>query len=65
MRRFGALLVFLGAGSFVLHLLGREFILIMWIDTWGPTVGTILRLGMIVAGAALWVAGARREPASG
>ncbi|MCG8590389.1 MAG: hypothetical protein MJE66_13960 [Proteobacteria bacterium] len=57
MSSIGGLMAFLGAGSFVLNMLEREFVLLMWIDTWGPTVGNAIRIGMIVVGGGLWLAG--------
>ncbi|MDJ0847244.1 MAG: hypothetical protein QNK04_02575 [Myxococcota bacterium] len=64
MQGIGMLLVLLGAGSFVLNMMEREFTLLMWIDNWGPTVGTGIRIGMIVVGAGLWFVGKRQESAS-
>ena len=63
MKGIGGLLVLLGAGSFVLNMMEREFTLIMWIDNWGPTVGMAFRIGMIVVGAALWFMGNKKESA--
>ena len=63
MKEIGGLLFFLGAGSFVLNMLGREFVLIMWIDTWGPTVGNLIRIGMTVLGGGLWLVGHQQESA--
>ena len=55
---------FVGIGSIVLNMLGREFVILMWIDTWGLEVGWMIRVGMIVAGVALWIVSAVR-PKSG
>jgi hypothetical protein len=52
-----------GAGSFVLNMLGMEFVILSWIDTWGPAIGTVIRIGLIVAGAALWLIGRKQEAA--
>ena len=60
MKSIGATMVLLGAGSFVLNLLERDFTLLMWIDTWGPTVGTAIRIGLIAGGAGLWFLGDRQ-----
>jgi len=57
MKQIGGLLVLLGAGSFVMHWFDMEFRLLMWIDNWGPAVGLVIRIGLIVVGAALWLAG--------
>ena len=63
MKGIGGLMMLLGAGSFLLNMLGHEFILIMWIDLWGPTVGILLRIAMIVVGAGLWFVGHKQETA--
>ena len=57
MQRLGELLVLFGAGSFVLRLINMDFILVSWVDNWGPTVGNGIRIGMIVVGAILWLLG--------
>lgn len=61
MKSFGGLLFLLGLGSFVLHYMNMGFKLLMWVDNWGPTVGTLIRLGLVVIGGALWLVGNRRE----
>ena len=65
MKSIGGLMVLLGAGSFIINMLGREFTLLMWIDNWGPTVGTVIRVGLIIAGAVLWYLGHQQEAAQG
>jgi hypothetical protein len=57
MQGFGGLLVMLGAGSFVLRFINMDFILVSWVDNWGPAVGNGIRVGMIVVGAILWFLG--------
>ena len=64
MKSIGGLMFLLGLGSFVLHYMNMEFKLLMWVDNWGPTVGTAIRVGLIVAGGALWLVGSRREKAA-
>lgn len=64
MKGIGGLLILLGAGSFVLNMMEREFTVISWIDNWGPTVGMAIRVGMIVIGAVLWYMGHRKEAAT-
>ncbi len=61
MKQIGGLMAFLGAGSFILNMLGREFSLLMWIDSWGPTMGTVIRVGLVVVGGALWYFGSQQE----
>ena len=65
MKGLGGLLVLFGAGSIVLNLMGREFQLLMWIDTWGEGVGWAIKIGLIVVGAGLWLmAGGKQRQAS-
>ena len=54
MQSLGRLMVLLGAGSFELHYANMEFILLSWVDNWGPNAGNGIRVGMIVVGAILW-----------
>lgn len=63
MQGIGSLLVLLGAGSFVLHYFDMDFMLVSWVDNWGPGVGNGIRVAMIVAGAALWFFGRQKEEA--
>ena len=47
----------------ILHLMQREFIILSWVDTWGPTVGWSIRIAMTVIGAALFFLGGKKtEP---
>ncbi|MFO0871077.1 MAG: hypothetical protein U0935_19305 [Pirellulales bacterium] len=62
MSRLGANLIFFGLGSIVLNLLNFEFVILMWIDLWGPTVGWAIRLGLIGLGVVLMVAAKLRSP---
>ena len=64
MKSIGGLLFVLGLGSFVLHFMDMEFKLLMWVDNWGPTVGTLIRIGLVVVGGALWLLGNKREKAA-
>ncbi|MBT8144458.1 MAG: hypothetical protein KJO55_07140 [Gammaproteobacteria bacterium] len=64
MKSIGGLLALIGAGSFGLHLIGREFTLISWIDNWGAAAGNGIRIALIVVGVALWFAGAKQEAAA-
>ena len=57
MQGFGALLVFLGAGSFVLKFINMEFILTSWVDNWGTGAGNGIRIAMIVIGGIIWFLG--------
>ena len=61
MQGIGGFMVLLGAGSFVLHFMDREFTLLSWIDNWGATAGIAIRIGLIVVGAILWFLGRQQE----
>lgn len=61
MARLGGALFFFGLGSMILNLLGREFILMMWVDLWGIGVGWFIRMGMIIGGGLLWFIGQAYE----
>lgn len=61
MRTLGGYLLFFGIGSIIINLLGREFIILMWIDNWGTEVGWGIRVGMIVLGLLFLLIGAREE----
>ena len=37
-----------------------EFILLQWVDNWGPEVGWGIRIGMAVVGAILFFIGSKR-----
>ncbi|MEZ0471182.1 hypothetical protein [Luteimonas salinilitoris] len=63
MKSIGGLMFVLGLGSFLLHYLGMEFKLLMWIDNWGPSTGTAIRIGLVVVGAVLWLVAGRQEKA--
>ena len=63
MKSIGGLMFLLGLGSFVLHYMDMEFKLLMWVDNWGPAVGTAIRVGLIVVGGLLWFIGNKREKA--
>ena len=60
MQGIGGLLVLLGAGSFVLHFMDREFTLLSWVDNWGVGIGNGIRIAMIVVGAIIWFLGSRQ-----
>lgn len=64
MKSIGGLMLLLGLGSFVLHYMNMEFKLLMWVDNWGPAVGTAIRVGLIVLGGVLWFVGNKREKAA-
>ncbi len=64
MQNIGGLLVLLGAGSFVLHFMNMEFMLVGWVDNWGTGIGNGIRIAMIVVGAILWFMGRQQAAKS-
>lgn len=54
MGKIGLYLMIFGIGSFLLNLAGREFVILMWIDMFGPLIGMAIRIAMIVGGALLF-----------
>lgn len=65
LKSFGGYLFFFGAGSIALDFVEMQFVLMSWIDNWGPTVGWSIRIGMAVVGAAIWLLSpAKAEPAA-
>lgn len=61
MKKVGGYLFFFGVGSIVLYFLDMEFIILSWIDMWGPTTGWAIRIAMSVVGGVLWLLGQRQE----
>lgn len=61
MKSLGGNLFFFGVGAIVLYFVQMEFILLAWIDMWGPTVGWAIRIGLVVVGGALWLIGNKKE----
>ena len=64
MKKIGGYLLFFGIGSIVLNFLNMEFIILSWIDLWGPEVGWAIRVAMVVGGAVLWFFGHKQEKAA-
>ncbi len=48
----------------VLSMLEREFIILAWIDNWGPQVAWGIRIAMTVIGGGLWLASRKAESAA-
>jgi hypothetical protein len=57
MKTIGGYMFFFGIGSIILNYMEREFIVLSWIDNWGPNVGWGIRIGLSVVGAGLWLYG--------
>lgn len=47
LRRLGIFLIIISLLSFVLHLIGAEFIVLSWVDMWGTTTGYAIRAGIL------------------
>lgn len=63
MRGFSGFLILMGAGSMVLHLIGFEFVLMSWVDSWGPATGWIIRGAVLALGLGLALKGRTNHPA--
>lgn len=50
----GLVLAAMGAMSIILSFFNYEVRLLAWIDLWGTTIGWVIRIGLIVGGAALF-----------
>ncbi len=59
MKKWGGTLFFFGIGSIVLYFLHMEFVILAWIDLWGPAVGWGIRIGLAVVGGAMWLLGSK------
>ena len=63
MKNLGGTLFFFGVGSAVLYFLDRQFIILAWVDLWGPTLGWLIRGAMMIGGGILWLIGRKEEAA--
>ncbi|NNE24088.1 MAG: hypothetical protein HKN11_15905 [Rhizobiales bacterium] len=54
MGNIGSTLLLFGVGSIALNFFNYEFVLLSWIDNWGPGIGWAIRIAMIVIGAAMF-----------
>ncbi|HEY5993434.1 MAG TPA: hypothetical protein VIU46_02425 [Gallionellaceae bacterium] len=55
MKSLGGTLFFFGVGSIVLYFLNMQFVILSWIDHWGPAVGWGIRISMAVIGGLVWL----------
>jgi hypothetical protein len=60
MSKVGGYLLFFGVGSIVLGFLNMQFILLSWVDMWGPEIGWAIKIAFIVVGAVLWFLGKKQ-----
>jgi hypothetical protein len=56
MKKIGGYLLLFGIGSFILYFLDMEFMLLMWVDMWGETIGFAIKGAIVVAGAVMFFA---------
>lgn len=61
MKKWGGTLFFFGVGSIILSFLGLQFVILAWIDLWGPTAGWAIRIGLALVGGAMWLLGRAPE----
>jgi hypothetical protein len=61
MKSVGYYIAIFGAVSVLLHFFNLELRALSWIETWGSGVGWAIRIGLIVAGGALWFFGKQQE----
>jgi hypothetical protein len=61
MKKLGGYMFFFGVGSIILSFLQREFVILAWIDNWGPGVGWAIRIALSVGGGVLWLVGSASE----
>jgi len=61
MTKLGIYMLLFGLGSTVLHFLHREFIILFWINLWGPDVAWIIRISMMALGGLLFLVSLRTE----
>ncbi|MCA9666587.1 MAG: hypothetical protein KC503_13390 [Myxococcales bacterium] len=57
----GGLLLLLGLASAGLYFGRLNLSVLWWIDRWGPSVGWVIRVALILAGAAMLVVGQLRK----
>ena len=60
MKQLGGYMFFFGVGSIVLYFLNLEFILLSWIEMWGPKIAWLIRGALAAVGGALWILGGRK-----
>jgi len=61
MRSFGSLLLLLGVLAIVLDFVGRVPKLLVWIYSWGDGVAWVIKIAIILVGAALFFLGKKKE----
>ncbi|MBN2436555.1 MAG: hypothetical protein JXK07_14950 [Spirochaetes bacterium] len=54
LNSIGLFLLGIGVVSAVLSLINYNLRILLWVDMWGTTIGWLIRIGLIVGGAALF-----------
>ncbi|MBN1531596.1 MAG: hypothetical protein JXA20_02940 [Spirochaetes bacterium] len=57
MMSIGGFIAVAGILSIILSFIGYNLRILMWIDMWGPTMGWIIRIGLVVLGGILFIIG--------
>jgi hypothetical protein len=55
MTKLGVFLIIMSVGSVLLPMINMQFIILAWINTWGPEVAWVIRGVLLVVGVALVV----------
>ena len=61
MKSIGSLLFILGAAASILGLMGYVPKVLVWINTWGESTAWVIKIGLMILGAALYMMGARKK----
>ena len=61
MKQLGGTMFLFGIISAVLHFINYELVILIWIDSWGPTIGWIIRGALVVVGGVLWLVANKAE----
>jgi hypothetical protein len=65
LRSFAGFVAIAGLASIVLNLVGYNLRILMWIDLWGDAMGWVIRIGLLVGGAAaFFLLPGEKEPAA-
>lgn len=57
MKKIGGFMFFFGLISAIITFLGRELIILSWINMWGETIAWVIRGILIVGGGLMWLLG--------
>ena len=61
MKRAGMYMMIIGAFTAVLPVVGMQSRIFGFLDSWGPTTGWAIKIGLIVIGAVLYFRGSTNE----